>query len=192
MTTLDVASLAVRPETRGHDSLFDIAGDWFLAWVKFKEETILASRLEQLGIDYYLPLVQRTTRRFGKRQTELRPLFPGYLALAGDQNSRYEAIQTAHTMRVIPVVQREKFVRELESVRIAVTADPRIGQFKGIVKGRPCRVTGGPFMGYEGLVDEFIKDGKDRRIGVKCHMMGRALVIDVPEDLIEIVGEYNQ
>lgn len=184
MTTLDVASLAVRPETRGHDSLFDIVGDWFLAWVKSKEETILASRLEQLGIDYYLPLVQRTTRRFGKRQTELRPLFPGYLALAGDQNSRYEAIQTAHTMRVIPVVRREKFVRELESIRLSVAIDSRLGQFKGIALGRQCRVIHGPYMGVEGIAESLLKPD---RVIVRVRIMGQQIALDVGRDFIEMV-----
>jgi transcription antitermination factor NusG len=180
--------LAVAP-TSASDSLLDIEGSWWLCRCKYHEESRLASDLESLGIPHYYPQVKRNRYRFGKKETVWTPLFPGYLAFVGDDSTRYDAIQTHHTMQIIPVIQRDRFVRELESIRIAVTANPKLGEFRGIIKGKPCRVTAGPFMGTEGLVDSFIKEAKEIRIGVKCRMMGRALVVNVGADMIEILSQ---
>lgn len=62
-------------------------GMWVVAHLKSRQEKAFAQDLMREGIPYYLPLVEKRTRRRdnGKWRKSILPLFPGYVAVAAPE-----------------------------------------------------------------------------------------------------------
>jgi transcription antitermination factor NusG len=171
-------------------ALNEDVGDWWVARVRPRNEKSLAWELAALDVHYYLPMFTRRTRRAdnGKPRKSVVCLFPGYVPLVGYPQRREDVLRSSRVLKVIQVPDQDRFVRELESVRLALEAAETIELHPDLVVGRPVRIISGPMRGITGV----ITDGTRRnRLFLNVDFFRRAVVVGVhPDDVM--LGDDTQ
>lgn len=166
------------PESRGDSPR------WHILHTRSRQEKALAEVLYAGGVDCFLPLV-RKVRHYGHRRRVVEaPLFPSYLFLWGTLETTYHATATRRTAGIVRVADQLRLDRELLQIRLALQGDAELDPYPFLEKGRAVRVTGGPFRGIEGLVDE--RRTPDRLI-LQIHTLGRATALEIDPSLVEPV-----
>ncbi len=130
-----------------------------------KEATAIAN-LRNQGFETYCPMVRRRVRHARKTREVLRPLFPGYLFVAGgDESFRLRPVPSTFGVRAVVRVGDEparldgRFIaalraRERDGV-ISLPASP-------FEVGQSIRITDGPFDGTVATI--IALDEKDRLV----------------------------
>src|SRR5688572_18116988 len=73
------------------EDLFEQTADqrpWVVVHVRSRQEKLLARHLERAGVPFYLPQIEKTTKRSGRKFRSYVPLFPGYVFLRGGAKAR--------------------------------------------------------------------------------------------------------
>jgi transcriptional antiterminator RfaH len=148
---------------------------WFVAHVKPRQEKAAADDCLRLGVEYYLPLFTRVTRRKdnNKPRKSILPLFPGYLSFAGTKETARALYATGRIANVIEIKQQKKFISELGQV------------YNLLEKGMPlepclipCRsgdevvIQNGPLRGIRGVI---VSVKNQNRLLLSVEALGRAM-----------------
>ena len=169
----------VHPEV---DSLGEMAGQWWVAHTKARNEKSLAWSLYRWDIGYFLPLREKVTVRKGRRIKSVLPLFSGYVFFNGDEESRYRALTTNRIAQVIEVLDQSQLVRELGQIHQALAQGAPLDPHPYLKSGTHCRVKAGPLMGMEGMVVR--KKGLTKLI-LRVDILGQAAAVEIEGDLLE-------
>jgi transcription antitermination factor NusG len=135
-------------------ALEDDLGCWAVAHVKSRHEKALARDLARAEIPYYLPMVEKRTRRRddGKVRKSVIPLFPGYLALGLPREHWDRAYRTHRVVNLMPVEDQRGFVQELAQIQRTIDSRVKLSLAPAFSAGQLVRVKRGPLMGLEGEV----------------------------------------
>jgi transcription antitermination factor NusG len=129
-----------------------------------------------------LPLREETKVYQRRRVTVHKPVFPGYVFVHFSAEERVSVLKSNLVVRDLPVVDQAHFVRQLEQIRQALSVDPTLNACEAFTAGRRVRITAGPFMGLEGVVQTV--RGKTRVL-LNVEMIGRALSVEVGIEMLE-------
>ncbi|MBN2711315.1 MAG: hypothetical protein JXR97_02635 [Planctomycetes bacterium] len=180
--------MADNPTARFPDmrSLGEDCGAWCVAHLKSRQEKAFAHDLRQWGISYYMPLIEKRTRRSdnGKIRKSLLPLFPGYLAVAIPWQERECLYQTRRLANLLPVDDQEQFISELEGIRRALDSDVRVELAPNFELGQRVRVNSGPMLGLEGEVVQY--RGETMFI-IKVNMFQQAIRVELDEFCLDAI-----
>lgn len=160
--------------------LADDLGMWWALHVKPNREWRMANYLMHKGISYYLPIYeQRKKCGYPPREKIMsRPLFRGYICFALHKDRHNELFASHDFVRIIEVPNQEQFVRELQSVAIALEVGRDLFVRSGLAKGKKVIVRNGPFKGLEGVVSRHSKKGQ---IAISVEMFNRTVIINLDE-----------
>lgn len=158
------------------------AGRWWVARTKTRQEKLLAQNLLQWEIPYFLPMIQKTRRRQGRRFQSMLPLFSGYLFFCGSEEHRVQALTTNRIAQVLDVADQEGLVADLDQVHRAILAEVPIDPFPGLRPGIRCRVRSGPLLGIEGVI---LKKKNVTRLLLKIEILGQAASVEIDSELLD-------
>lgn len=152
-------------------------------------KTSIVERASQMGLEEKLgqvlvPMEDVIEIKNGKRRTSKRKFFPGYVLVELDTPLTDDLVQLIkETPKVtgfvgggpkpIPLTadEAESLLKQVD----AGTAVPR-EQIR-FVKGDNVRIIDGPFLGFNGLVDEV--DGDHNRVKVLVSIFGRSTPVEL-------------
>ena len=164
------------PPARSPDRPIDAAPlPWFVAHVKPRQEKALADDCLRLGIEYYLPLAVKVTRRKdnNKPRKSVLPLFAGYVSFTGTHETHARLYATGHVAGIIEVRHQKKFIAELGQVysllEKGVPLEPCTASF---AEGDEVRIEAGPLRGVRGVITT-VRDRELLVLTVEC--LGRAM-----------------
>ncbi len=157
---------------------------WFVLHLRTRSEKKVASVCEAHGIECYLPLRTETKIYQRRKVTVHKPMFPGYLFVCYEPEERKTVLQTGHIIRIMQPASEEALIHQLDQIRMALEADETLGVADAIIKGRRVRITGGSFMGIEGIVESSHK--KDI-VHLNIEMLGQAALIKIDRDYVELM-----
>lgn len=162
----------------------NLAGRWWVAHTKPRNEKSLAGELVQSGIVHFLPLQPRQTRGRASRRVykSVVPIFPGYLFFNATEEERLKALKTNRIVTVISVPRQDDLVRELREIYKAISTGVGLRWHPEIKVGDWARVTSGPLMGIEGIVLQ--RSGRVRLV-LNVVMLGQSVSVEVSEDVLE-------
>ena len=180
-------------EAAGHVAMVDATeacpidaytGRWWLVHTKSRNEKALASDLNALGIQYFLPLIQ-VKRKYASRVwcTDI-PLFPGYLFMCGGDDEHYATLMTHRAAAVINVVDQERLKRELRHVYLVTMSSESVDLYPGLRRGRRCRIVRGSLAGLEGIV---LRRRGSCRIYVGVEALGQSVELEIDPSMVETV-----
>jgi hypothetical protein len=160
----------------------DALARWYVVQTRSRQEKAVAEVVTAAGGECFLPLLRRV-RYYGhrKRTVEL-PVFSCYVFLKGFPYHAYTAIAAKRAARLIAVPDQHQFEQEIAQIRFAMEAGADLGPYRYLSRGRRARVTSGPFMGLEGIVEDRLK--QDRLI-LRVQAIGRALSLEIDMSLLE-------
>jgi hypothetical protein len=170
------------PRLPNRMSVLDIPGEWYVAHCRSRLEKCFAHDLCRLGIDYYLPLVPRTSFSGGRKRKLLHPLFPSYVFFAGDEASRIAALRTDRLANVLPVREQDYLLDELSAVERALSSDLAIDLYRHVSIGQRCRIRSGPL---EGVVGVAVARADLATFVIEVSMLRQGAAIQIDGDLLE-------
>lgn len=135
------------------------------------------------AVEHYLPLRSETKVYQRRRVTVEKPVFPGYVFANYDEDQRLDILKTNIVVRELVPISEADFIRQLDQVRLALAVDPTLSACRAMKKGQRVRITRGPFMGIEGLVDSF--KGK-MQVRLNVEMIGQAINVEVEREFLEL------
>ena len=174
----------------GLDRLGSLAGDWFVAHTKARNEKAFAWDLVRRGVPHFLPMVEKTTFSGGRKRRNLHPVFGGYVFFNGTGDDRHTVMTTGRLCQVIAVPDPAGLVVELEQLRSALLAKADLSFYPHLALGRRVRVTGGPMRGVVGTVADR-RDEADGppRIVLSVTMLGVGAAVAVEPELLAPADE---
>jgi len=155
---------------------------WSVLHVRPRCEKKIAQCCAALEIEHYLPLCSEVKVYQRRKVTVEKPVFPGYVFASFDRQQRLALLKTNQVIRFLETDDEERLVYELEQVRKALAVDPSLGADAALEKGTAIRITGGPFMGVEGWVEELRGQNK---VCLSVDMIGQAIVVEVAREYLE-------
>ena len=151
---------------------------WWALYTLPRREKELMRRLRSMQVSFYGPLIQRRRRSpKGRVRTVHASLFPGYVFLYGDNESRYRAMTTNCVSRNIDVPDKAKLVCDLRQIYSLIEVGAPITPEARLAPQMQVRVKSGPFAGMLGIVIR--RDNRDRLvIAVNFLKQGASVVLD--------------
>lgn len=153
-------------------------GRWCLACVMPKMEKALAFDMINFGVEYFLPLYTKVTRRRDNNKTRKSRvcLFPGYLPVYIDGKEAYEQIRGSNrVIQIINIKRQKKFVDDLNFIFkvYEMGFEPEPVNNVDYNSGTPVVVESGYLHGTRGVVIE--KRGNNKFL-VSIEMLGSAKI----------------
>jgi transcription antitermination factor NusG len=157
---------------------------WHVIHTRSRQEKALARTLAAAGVEHYLPLIRHARYCGHRKRITHEPLFASYLFLFGAVDATYLAVATKRVANVIKVADQQRFVRELDQIRLALDNGAELSPYPYLKVGRRARVTAGPFRGIEGLIEEITRPD---RLVLQIEALGRATSLEIDAGLLEPV-----
>jgi transcriptional antiterminator RfaH len=162
---------------------------WYLAQVRPNAGHIAERNLVRQGFQIFAPTQQETRRQRGRFVTTDRPLFPGYLFIAGDpEGVRWRAINGTYGV--------SKLVTFGESVPAPVPSDlinglmercdmeGRLLPPQALNIGDHVHVLSGPFAQFIATVEQI---APNRRVWVLLDLLGGSTRVAISPDMLKKV-----
>jgi transcription antitermination factor NusG len=158
--------------------------DWYVAHVRPRCEKKLVEHGKIYNFSTTLPTYSSTKKYRGKVVTFQKPLFPGYVFLQLNRQTREAAIQSNYVANMLVVHDQEEFREQLSDILFALDQQVDIRVEPTIGVGTRVAVRSGPLRGQEGWVEE--------RFGMttvllRLDFIGQAAAVKVEADTLELI-----
>ena len=168
---------------KGAQARFD-REEWFVAHVKPRCEKKLVQYGNIYGFKTELPTYKSVKKYISKEVVFDKPLFPGYVFLFLNNESRKAAIQSNFVANLLHVVDQHLFEKQLNAILFALDQEVAIHLEPVIEIGARVMIKSGPLKGQEGWVEE--------RFGMttvllRLDFIGQAAAIKVSSGVLELI-----
>jgi transcription antitermination factor NusG len=162
------------------------ASQWWVVHTRPRAEKALARQLLARNLSYYLPFHQRQWRSGGRWLCSHLPLFPGYLFLHGDHQTRLNALETNLVALVLPVADQVKLHDDLRRVERMIAAGVPMTPEERLGPGTRVEITAGPLAGMTGTV---LRRGKQLKFLIEVQFLRRGVSVEIESWMLEAVNE---
>ena len=173
--------------------LDDIVPRWFAVYTRYKREKVVLERLQEKGIQTYLP-VQRLTRRYDRKVREVElPLINCYIFTRITRKNYVQVLDTPGVLHFVRFSNNLIAIPEKEILLLQrVTGgqeDLEIEQHDGCRVGDEVEIVGGRLTGVKGILVE--KRGKGNFL-IELRNIGFSLRLQVDPSLLRRMGMRNR
>lgn len=164
---------------------------WYACYMMARREKKVHARLQERGIESFLPVVPRISQWHDRRKRIEWPLLPGYVFARCESAGLQSVLEVPGVAWLVESNGRPARIRdeEIESVARFASVLARSGMVPPppvpFEPGQRVRVVSGPFAGVEGVVLE--RRGR-RRILVGLSGIGLGFEVDVGADTLKLLS----
>ncbi len=156
---------------------------WWVLHTRPRAEKGLARQLHRRRISFYLPQYERRWRSASRHwRTSLLPLFPGYVFLRGDADSRRHALETNLVVQSLTVGDQRQLVDDLRRVHELIVRGAGLTPEDRLRPGSPVRLIDGPLAGLEGTI---LRRGKRLKFFVAVRLLQQGVSAEVESWMFE-------
>jgi transcription antitermination factor NusG len=158
--------------------------EWYVAHVRPRCEKKLVEQGKIYKFPTTLPTYKSIKKYRGKKVSFNKPLFPGYVFLRLNPETRKVAIQSNYVANMLDVIDQQEFEDQLEDILFALEQEVEIRLEPTIEIGARVLVKSGPLQGLEGWVEE--------RFGMttvllRLDFIGQAAAVEVQAGTLEVI-----
>lgn len=153
---------------------------WRVAHVRSRQEKRLARYLENHEKPFYLPLVERKTKRNGRTLTSYLPLFSGYVFLR-DIDGMDAVWRSNLVANVIDVPDKQQLQMELAQIRSLQEQGATFTAVSNFIPGDAVRIREGAFRDYVGTV---VKEKGTTHLIVAVSTLHKAVTVEFPREAV--------
>lgn len=130
-------------------------GNWWAMYTLARREKELTRHLLSQEIAFYAPVFKQVYRSpAGRLRTSYLPLFPSYVFVKGDEESRYAAVSTGCVSRCIEIPDQSALISDLQRVHQLLASGLDLTAESKYHAGQRVRVKNGPLVGQIGTIIE--------------------------------------
>jgi transcriptional antiterminator RfaH len=157
---------------------------WWVLHTRPRAEKSLARRFLACNLSFFLPLYQHEWRSRGRLFRSHMPLFPGYLFLRGDAETRRRALETNQVVNTLPVADPARLQAELAHVYRMMQAGMLLTPEEQLQPGSAVEIVAGPLAGLEGKI---LRRGKELRFFVEVRLLQRGVSVEIEGWMIRLL-----
>lgn len=161
---------------------------WYAIYTRHQHEKSAAQLLIRKGFEVLLPLYRSRSRWSDRTQIVLLPLFPNYLFVQCDLDSRVRVLQTAGACWFVSNAGVPTVVPEAEigMVRRMVGAPVNVQPHSFLDQGDRVRVLRGPMTGFTGIL---LRVKNQCRVIVSLELLRKSAAIEIDLSDLERTGD---
>ena len=183
----------LNPNSEGEREMDSVQVDqipkWYAVYTRPRFEKQAFQRLQEQGIDAYLPLI-KTMRQWSDRKKMVEiPLFSSYVFVNIDRRHYDQVLQTHGVVKYITFEGKAATIPpdQIDNLRIIVDSNAEVETtWEAQKKGDRVTVTAGSL---KGLTGELISYGDRKKVLVRIDSIDQNLVVEVHPSLIEKIKE---
>ncbi len=153
---------------------------WFIAYTYPKAEKKIHTRINELGVESFLPL-QKVKRKWSDRTKIIEvPLFPSYMFVYTTEKSIPKLLGIREIVRFLSFESKLATIKkkEIEFIKQALKEGKELRVEKELFeKGQKVFLNEGPFLGLEGTL---IQERSKNRFIIELKVLKQSLSIEVP------------
>ncbi len=159
--------------------------DWWCMYTLARQEKKLMRKLVELEIPFYGPTISRRYRSpNGKLRLSTEPLFPNYVFVCGDSETRYQTVCTGTVSRWEEVRCPHELLEDLLQIHALIETGAPLSPERRIVEGQKVRVRSGVFKGFEGTV---MRRENEVRLLISVRYMGQGASVALDDCQVDPV-----
>ena len=160
---------------------------WYVVYTYPKAERKVCDRLNEVGINSFLPL-HKVVRQWSDRKKKIEvPLFPNYVFVYIALQGQYEVLSVKEIVRFISFEGKPTVVPEIEieSLKSILTSNVEIYKECSYKPGTPVKVVSGTFSG---VIGTFVREDSKCRLLVQVKALNQTISVSLPIDCITEVA----
>lgn len=160
---------------------------WTCVRTRPRWEKKFAVWLQEQGWPHFLPVFAHETVSGRKRRVSEKPLFPGYVFVAGQVGKKdFSATGcVAYVLAPRGKAEAQQLHRELTGIWRGLTQGAYVTPVHNLAAGETCRIREGPLQGVEA---RFERLGRQGRLILHVEMMGGGIAVEIPQGGVEVVS----
>lgn len=158
---------------------------WYAVYTKPRWEKKVAERLDEKGIENYLPLVKTLKLWSDRKKWVQEPLFRSYIFVHISENQYLSSLQTPGVVRYVTIARERISIPpvQIEAVRQFIeSGDDILTDTPEMHVGDRVAVIRGPLKGLEGTLVEF---HHKHRVRIMIEGIQQSLHIKVPMSFLK-------
>ena len=164
---------------------------WHAIYVKSRSEKKVAERLDDLGIDYYLPLVTTIKQWSDRKKRVEEPLFKSYVFVHSNAKQHIPILNIYGVLYFVtfehkPVIVPENQITAIRKYIDDYDENKKTQESCDLQEGQMVRIISGPLIGLEGRLVS-TKDVKKLIIYIEA--VGQYLPVSIPRTKVEPIIE---
>ena len=152
---------------------------WYALYTRARHEKQVDRRLEERGLESFLPLLKVLSRWKDRKKMVQMPLFPGYLFVRIAENQILQVLGVRGVVRILgPDLRKPSEVPEsqIQAIRTLTENGAKVDPYPYLKVGRLVRVKYGPLKGLEGLL---VKKQKRQKLVISVDVLGRSVATEI-------------
>lgn len=162
------------------------APQWYAVQTRGRHEKKVANKLQEKGIETYLPALREVHRWSDRNKVVEVPLFPCYtfVRVAADNAGRLRILQTNGVVRIVgtPAELCPIEERQIEDIRTLLGTKVPVMMYPFLKIGQRIRVRSGCLAGLEGIL---VSRPKESTLVISIEAIQRAIAINIDGYQIE-------
>ena len=163
------------------DTIFEMTDPWWVAHLRSRQEKLLARYLRDHEIPFYLPQMEKRSRRSGRTFVSYLPLFAGYLFFRGGREEKLSALKSNVVVSVLEPLDQEEISQELKQLHELQLTDAELKPHPFIAPGDAVLITEGAFEGYRAVV---IKEKGTMRLIVSVSFIRQSVALEIDREFV--------
>lgn len=160
---------------------------WHAIYTRPRAEKQVNQRLQEKGINSYLPLQKKLRQWSDRKKWVETPLFSSYIFVKITRAEYDEVLKTDGVVKYITFEGKAATIPQdqIDNLKIIVDSNAEVETtWEKRQRGDKVRVNGGPLKGLTGIL---ISDGGRKKVLVQVDRLDQNLVVEVPLGLIDLV-----
>lgn len=160
---------------------------WFAVYTKYKREKLVADRLEAMGVEHYLPLMQVTRQYIRKKKVLELPLINCHIFVKITKEAYVKILQTPDVIRFVKIAKNLLAIPQCEIDllhRVLGNNKEVVINETSFVLGDTVEVIGGQLTGLKG---QLIKSEGKNNLLVRLDSLGLDLEMYIDKKLLRCI-----
>jgi transcription antitermination factor NusG len=154
---------------------------WSVIRVRSRQEKVLARRLSNSGVGFYLPQQKKVHSGVKRVRVSYVPLFGGYIFVRGTSAQVALALRCDAAVSLVSVVDQQRLAEELQQIREVLLAGGTLVPAPDLHPGDEVTIAHGAFKGYRGIV---LAERNEVRLVVSVTSLRASLIVEFGRDVL--------
>jgi transcriptional antiterminator NusG len=161
---------------------------WFVLYTTSRSEKKVAKRLNEMGVEVFLPIVEELRQWSDRKKKVQKALFNGYVFVKTNRAKLWESLQVPGAVKFVNFSGEHATVREEEIATIKRILDTGVAvetDGSDIEAGEQVEIMGGPLQNMKG---ECVNKGNKDYFIIRIPGINQNLLVNIERKFLKVIG----